>query len=136
MKLKNCKICGKATPYITRGLCQNCYEQREQDYLRVRDFIKDNPKVAIEVVVEATGVDERQIREFMRDGAIQAADLNGHPLKCQKCGKPIAQGVLCPLCRQELSSGLGPSKEQLEGREKKNKERKPNSLVLQLRKRK
>jgi predicted amidophosphoribosyltransferase len=134
---KNCKQCGKMASHLTRGLCSDCYEKREVEYLAVRDFIKDNPKVAIQVVVEATGVEERRVREFVRAGLLEAADMDGFPLECIKCGKPISRGAYCPLCQQSISSGIKVNREpEAAGSAKSLADKKSASAVLQFRKKK
>ncbi len=123
--------------HLSRGLCPTCYEEREGEYLKVRDFIKDNPKVAIQVVVEATGVEERRVREFVRDGSIEAADLDGFPLECIKCGKPISRGAYCPICQQSISSDIKSSRSpEQAGTSADDAERKKRSMVLHYRKKK
>lgn len=135
MQLKNCKECGKVMAHEgIRKLCQDCIDKHENEFLRVRDFIKSNPKVAVEVVCEATEVDERRVREFIREGLIQASELEGFPVECQKCGKPIARGVYCPLCQQDLSANLDRERSRLEQGLQKSKDRKKSSLVLQYKK--
>ena len=112
-------------------LCRDCADKREQEFLRVRDFIKSNPKVAVEVVCEATEVDEKKVREFIREGLIQASELDGFPVECQRCGKPIARGVYCPICQQDLSSNLSRESRRPEQGSQKTKAGKKSSLVLQ-----
>ena len=114
-----------------RKLCQDCADKRDQEFLRVRDFIKSNPKVAVEVVCEATEVDERRVREFIREGLIQASELDGFPVECQRCGKPISRGVYCPICQQDLSSNLSRKSHRPEQGSQKTKAGKKSSLVLQ-----
>lgn len=116
-----------------RKLCQECTEKRDEEYLKVRDFVKNNPNVSIEVVSEATEVDVRRIREFIREGLIQPTELEGFPVDCQRCGKPIPKGTYCPICQQELASNLSREKQGKTPTGKKGPEKK-KSLTLQLRK--
>ena len=116
-----------------RKLCQECTEKKDEQYLKVRDFIKNNPNVAIEVVSEATEVEERRIREFIREGLIQPMELDGFPVNCQRCGKPILKGTYCPICQQELASHLSREKPGKTPTAKKDLGKK-KSLTLQLRK--
>lgn len=104
MELVNCTICGRAMQRGLRNICQACAEKKEKDFLKVRDFIKDNPKVAIEVVVEATGVPETEVRQFIREGLIESTAVEGTSITCNRCGRPIANGVYCALCKQEFGS--------------------------------
>jgi hypothetical protein len=135
MQLQNCRECGKVMQHGgMRQLCHDCAEKREQEFLRVRDFIKSNPKVAVEVVCEAADVLEKRVREFIREGLIEASELDGFPVECQKCGKPIARGVYCPLCQQDISSDFGRINQHLQKSTAKAKDTKRSSLTLQYRK--
>ena len=118
-----------------RNICPECAENKEKNFLKVRDFIKDNPKVSIEVVIEATGVSEIELRQFLREGLIEVANFDGTPLTCQRCGKPISRGLYCAICHQDFGSGDTEGK----GEKKKktgSKDKRGSSLVLQFRKRK
>ena len=116
-------------PMGLRDICSACAEKKEKDYLKVREFVKDNPKVAIEVVSEATGVSEAQVRQFLREGLIEAADLEGSPITCQRCGKPILRGVYCPICQLEFGSGKAEPKVDTE--EDDSKANRRRSLILE-----
>jgi len=134
MILRNCKVCGKVITHSgLRKLCRECTEERDEQYLRVRDFIKNNPNVAIEVVSEATEVEERRIREFIREGLIHPTELDDFPVNCQRCGKPIIKGTYCPICQQELASNLNREKPGKTPTAKKDPDKR-KSLTLKLRK--
>ena len=104
MFLNNCRKCGRAYRGSNPELCPDCLEEDEKNFKLVRRFIKENPKVALEVVAEATGVDEEQLRSYLRDGRLQSAELSGPILECQRCGKPIHQGMYCVICASEIKS--------------------------------
>ncbi|HDS30751.1 MAG TPA: MerR family transcriptional regulator [Firmicutes bacterium] len=106
MGLKNCEKCGKAYSGSHAIYCDDCLEAEEEEFKIVRDFIKDNPKIAISVVSEATGVDEDKIRGYLRAGRLDVADLSGPVLSCSRCGKPIYRGQYCVLCQSEIVGGL------------------------------
>ncbi len=130
MQLKNCASCGKIMQGGLRKICPECAEKREKSFLAVRDFIKDNPKVSIEVVVEATGVPEQEVRQLLREGLIEAADLDGAPLTCQRCGKQISRGLYCAICQQQFTSSDGEAKGKDQDKENK------HSLILEYKKNK
>jgi len=115
-----------------RDICSTCAEEKEKEYLRVREFVKDHPKVSIEVVAEATGVTEAHVRQFLREGLIEAADLDGSPITCQRCSKPISRGVYCPICQLEFGSGKTEARTDYKGDNSKGNRR--VSLILESRK--
>lgn len=106
MPIKNCTRCGKIFSSSHPTLCPQCIETDENNFKKVRSFVKDNPRVSIDVVIEATGVSEDRIREYLRLGLIDSASLSGPVLECKKCGKPIDSGTYCVLCKRELSQTL------------------------------
>lgn len=134
MYMKNCTRCGKLYATSNPTLCPDCMDEDQSDYQKVRDFVKENPKVSIEVICEATGVDEIKIREYLRQGHLVIADLSGPALECDRCGKPISKGRYCILCRQDIQKSF--STERL-GQNKKSqkKEEKRESFVRHYRKR-
>jgi flagellar operon protein (TIGR03826 family) len=130
MKLKNCAECGRVMQAGLRDICPECHKKKEDVFLIVRDYIKDHPKVAIEIVAEATGVSETSIRQFIRDGRLETADLDGFQLTCQRCGKPILHGLYCVLCHQEFSR-----QNQLHNQDHASKKDKKKSFILDYKKR-
>ena len=106
MHLRNCRICGQVFQSRRSDICPDCDAKTLDEFKKVREFIKDNPRTSIAVVAEATGVSENQIREYLRAGKIDAADLSGPVLECTRCGKPIYRGQYCVLCQTEISGGL------------------------------
>ncbi len=108
MFFNNCRNCGRAYRGSNPDLCPDCLEQDEDNFLSVRNFIKANPKVSLEVVAEATGVEEEKIRTYLRDGRLEAASLTGPVLECHRCGKPIQNGMYCVLCSSKIKNTFAP----------------------------
>lgn len=103
MFLKNCDRCGKAYTSSNPSICPDCIDQDEIDFKKVRNFVKENPKLSIEVISEATEVDEGRIRDYLRMGRLELADMTGPALECERCGKPISMGQYCIICQQEIA---------------------------------
>ena len=107
MSIRNCSRCGKVYNSAHQSLCPECVEADEVEFQAVREFIKDNPKVSLDVVSEATGVSEDRLLEYLRDGRLESAELSGPVLECKRCGKPIQRGEYCVLCQSEISQTFG-----------------------------
>jgi flagellar operon protein (TIGR03826 family) len=114
MELKNCTKCGKPFVSSTAKICPQCLEAQEGDFKRVREFVKEHPKVSIEVVVDALGVSAEQVRDYLRQGMLDVAHFSGRILDCKRCGKPIESGTYCVLCLKDISNDL---KSQPDGKE-------------------
>ena len=53
---KNCKICGKIFYHPHNDICFECMARDEEDFQKVRLFLKEFPGTKINVVEEYTGV--------------------------------------------------------------------------------
>ena len=101
MRLKKCNLC--AMPYQDIGLpfCQTCMMAMEEQYMLVRDYLYDNPYESADKVAEETGVPQKVILYFIKDGRIQDVRTEGL-LRCEQCGKPIDGGRFCKKCMSML----------------------------------
>ena len=135
MGLTNCQICGKA--FLCTGgrpICPECRDSEEKDFEKVRDFVKDNPKVSIEVVVEGTGVSSEKIRRYLNEGLLEQANLTEKNQTCQLCHKSITAGNYCIDCMSRLKNCMSP-KEEEEKKEKEKKQKTSFSMNYRNRKR-
>lgn len=106
MTLARCKRCGVIfQKVIDRDLCPSCLEREEEEFRKVKEFLRQHPKARLEEVSEATGVDKKVILEFLKEGRLQVAE-GMEPLVelfCERCGKPITSGRLCDDCRKKVA---------------------------------
>jgi flagellar operon protein (TIGR03826 family) len=110
-ELRNCPQCGKVFMYMVRNLCPACIDLEEKQYEEVKDYLQKNPGAQIEQIVEDTGVDESKVLRWMRDGRLVVADTGGRPvLVCQRCGRQVERGSLCPKCAQFLTEEINATK--------------------------
>jgi predicted amidophosphoribosyltransferase len=128
MVLTNCQICHKAFN-CTGGkpICPECRQKEEDDFLKVREYVKDHPKVSIESVAEETRVSTETIRRYLQEGLLEQASLTDKDLKCQLCKQTITSGNYCLSCMDKLKQHCNPKKE--ETKEKQNLK----SLTLEIR---
>lgn len=111
MPLANCKECGKLFLKTSSDICPECQKKEEEDFNRVKEYLKENPTSSISEIMEATGVSEAKISKFIRAGRLSIKPT------CESCGKVIDSGRLCPECRVKLLKevrniiGVGKSKE-------------------------
>ena len=119
MALTNCKICGKIFDSLSgKKVCPDCSASEEQEYLKVRTYVKDNPKASINDVAEATGVSLEKISEYLRRGLLQRAEMDEIMFKCQLCGANILSGNYCLACMDKLKQGLRSKKDDTESKDK------------------
>ena len=103
MDIKKCSRCGKLFSYVVGDIsCQDCKKQEEEDYRTVKEFVWDHKGATIAQAAEATGVDKKYIKQWLREDRLQlsdeAVDLE---LTCERCGKPITGGRYCLECKKQ-----------------------------------
>ncbi len=106
MQLKNCVKCGRMfSAEEGQKFCSNCYENDDEIFRLVREYIYDNPGSSVEDVAIATEVDEDKILKFLRQGKL-ALKGDGVGLECERCGKTISSGRYCDACSAEMKKGF------------------------------
>lgn len=106
MGLANCKECGKLYLQNPAGVCPECYQIEAENEEKVADYLKENRNASISAVHEATGVPERIILKMIKKGRITGDFQVEYP--CEKCGKPILDGRMCPECSRRVLEQLKP----------------------------
>lgn len=109
MDVRNCKRCGKIYNYDGFRLCPTCRREDEEDFIKVKEYLYDNPGANISEVEEATEVDSGKIIEFLRQDRLEIADEGNLLLECERCGVSIKSGRFCDKCKYELGKELGGS---------------------------
>lgn len=132
--LRNCPVCGKVFVKINRNLCPECIEKEEKEYEIVRKYLKDNPGASVEEISEITGVDEKKVLRWIREGRIDVSySQGGTGLTCKRCGAPISIGNLCSACIKILSGQINSavsSRPQAEAADTKAKEAKERRMFV------
>ncbi|WP_418791027.1 TIGR03826 family flagellar region protein [Phosphitispora sp. TUW77] len=105
--LRNCPECGKVFVKINKNLCLDCIEKEEAEFEEVRKYLKDNPKAPVEEIVEITGVQEKKVLRWMREGRVDISFFDGSKgLTCKSCGTVIKTGNFCAKCAKDLSAQM------------------------------
>ena len=104
MNVQHCKRCGKIYKETGGKLCPICIKELDAEFEKVRNFLYDNPNSVIETIVEETGVSEKIIRNWLREGRLILGDDHAALLNCQGCGIPIVTGKMCEKCISRLKN--------------------------------
>ncbi len=107
-ELANCARCDKVFVKTTRSICSDCVKEDEKQFQIVYDFLKkrENRRATIPEIVEATGVNEDVILQFVKDKRLRSTQFPNLSYPCERCGEPIARGKICVNCTDEISSDL------------------------------
>ncbi len=101
-ELRNCPRCGNLFTYRGKKICEQCVAEEEKDFEKVKEFLKDKPGATVLEVTNATGVEQRKLLEFIREGRLITLGLPNLTAECEQCGAPITSGWLCPKCAEKL----------------------------------
>ena len=106
MAVGNCQRCGKIFNYVAgQRICEHCRKELEEQFQKVKEFIKENPNMGVKEVAEACEVPENQIKQWVREERLEFSKGAG-VLSCEKCGEAIATGRFCEKCKAEMSGNL------------------------------
>lgn len=113
MEIRNCVRCGKLFRSIAgRVHCNECREELDNEYVKVRDYLRKHPNARVFEVAEATGVSVWRIHEFVRAGKLIAISPESDlAVECVQCGTKITTGQLCAACAKKGIESGEPEKE-------------------------
>lgn len=97
-----CRSCGRkfnATGALGK-LCPTCIENEQLTYLKVRDFVKDNPGVSIHEICEILSISRSKILGYVREERLEITSNGKAILNCKNCGKQISTGIFCSDCKR------------------------------------
>lgn len=107
--IKKCRICNHFFQYPGFGplMCPQCKAEDEEQFKKVKTYLRDYPGTSLVTVSEACSVPVERIRMWLKDERLEYTDAKDTGLVCEECGRPIASGTLCDECRQALTRTAG-----------------------------
>ncbi|KGX93946.1 membrane protein [Pontibacillus halophilus JSM 076056 = DSM 19796] len=108
-ELANCPRCNAIYVKGVRDICEACYRKEEDDYDLVYTYIrkKKNRTAGVEEVANHTGVSEKTIRKFVKEGRLRSGMFPNLDYPCDRCGTMINEGLICGSCANEIQADLG-----------------------------
>ena len=71
MALSNCPKCGKTFNKLPSvKMCRDCQDVEEAQFEKVYQYLRDNPNTTVRVIAGDTGVPERLILEWFKNGRL------------------------------------------------------------------
>ncbi|RPF54353.1 TIGR03826 family flagellar region protein [Aquisalibacillus elongatus] len=106
--LANCPRCGALFLKGPLDVCQNCYQEEEEKFDLVYQFIrqKKNRMATVLEVSSETGVEEKLIMKWVHQKRLHPAQFPNLTYPCERCSNPIREGKLCKDCADELKEGF------------------------------
>lgn len=107
MDIKNCSKCNKLYNFVAgQNICPACRTSLEDKFKDVRLYVRKNSRASISEISEATDVDIRQIRQWVREERLSFSEESSIGIDCELCGKTIRTGKYCPECKTNLGNNL------------------------------
>lgn len=102
MELTSCRRCNKLFITLRSRFCPECEKEIELSFIRVKNYLEDNPAVPLEKLSTETEVAKKLIYKFIEEGRLILTASSPITLSCKKCGEPIKKGRFCETCNQLL----------------------------------
>jgi flagellar operon protein (TIGR03826 family) len=106
-EIQNCRRLRKIIMY-TMGpkLCEDCKKLEEEEFQKVRKFVREYPGATIQEVSAATEVPQNTIHKYLKDGRLEVAENSPIAIQCEKCGARIRSGRFCAQCSASLARDM------------------------------
>lgn len=132
MEVQVCRNCKKMFQYIAGPvLCPKCKQLEEELFLKVKEYLRENPGSNMYEINQATGVSAALIEKFLRQGRLQVSVDSPIALVCERCGKKIVTGRYCNACTNEVTEELNELKNSMAPQSKVQDDHKAKMRFLQ-----
>lgn len=101
MGMCNCHRCGKVIVSETDSLCLSCFEEEEQEFKRIKEFLIENPLATVFQVSVTLDVSLNSIKRYLRQNRLEIIERDNQKnkfLRCEGCGVAISSGCFCKKC--------------------------------------
>jgi len=107
-EVMNCRRCKKIFMYSGVGpkICESCKKQEDEDFEKVRAFVREYPGATAQEVSDATGVPAPLIYRFLKEGRLEVSESSPIALQCENCGVRIRSGRFCVACSKKLAADM------------------------------
>jgi flagellar operon protein (TIGR03826 family) len=107
MDVRNCRRCRKLFNYIGgQPICPTCQAELEDEFQKVKVYLRENPKASMVMISEENGVSVQQIKQWVREERLAFTEDSPVAIECEKCGTMIRTGRYCKHCKDTIASGM------------------------------
>lgn len=107
MEVRSCKSCGRLFNYVQGDrICPACTKKMDEKFVEVKKYVRDNPKVDINVLSSEMDVSIRQIKRWIREERLCFTDESPIGLNCENCGAIIKTGRFCRACKDQMTTRI------------------------------
>ncbi|HHW23082.1 MAG TPA: flagellar operon protein YvyF [Clostridiaceae bacterium] len=107
-EVMNCRRCRKIFMYSGTGpkICESCKKLEEEEFEKVRAFVREFPGATAQEVSRETGVPTQLIYRFLKEGRLEVSESSPIALQCENCGVRIKSGRFCVQCSKKLATDM------------------------------
>ncbi|MFA9376681.1 MAG: class I tRNA ligase family protein [Lachnotalea sp.] len=107
MDVRNCKRCKKLFNYLGgQSICPACALALEDEFQKVKTFLRNNPNALITSIAEENEVSIQQIKQWIREERLSFTEDSPVGIECEKCGTMIRTGRYCKSCKDTLTNSM------------------------------
>lgn len=100
--MRNCSDCNSVFVHPVNTLCSECTKKRNEQFNKVKEYLRKHPRAQLAEVVSETGVSLERVREFTAEGRLKVVPVDMN-IQCQICGSQITSGRICQKCQERFS---------------------------------
>jgi putative heme iron utilization protein len=78
--------------------CPECSKKVEDDYMEVREYVRENPGVTADDVARKFDIPHSQVMQYLKEERLSICERSQWFLKCRDCGAKILSGTYCNEC--------------------------------------
>lgn len=113
-EIRYCKECHRIFQYFSGPvLCEECKKKDEEEYEKVRAFLRDYPGANMQEVSNITGVKASKIYRWLKEERLEVCEGSPVALNCERCGTRIRSGRFCVECSKALAREIMQAKGEL-----------------------
>jgi len=106
-EIRYCKECRRIFQYLNGPvLCEVCRKKDDEDFEKVRNFLRDYPGANMQEVSNATGVKPSKIHRWLKEERLEVSEGSPVALNCERCGIRIRSGRFCVECSKLLAKEI------------------------------
>ncbi len=106
-EVRNCRKCKRIIMWsMGPQLCEDCKKLEEEEFNKVRKFVRDFPGASVQEVSDATEVSQATIHKYLKDGRLEVAENSPISINCENCGARIRSGRFCNTCSATLARDM------------------------------
>lgn len=103
-EIRYCKICRKMFQYVSGPLyCPTCRKLDDDEFEKVRTFLRDFPGANMREVTDNTGVSHNKISRWLKEERLEISKDSPIAINCERCGVRIRSGRFCVECSKSLA---------------------------------